>query len=111
MSEYPSPHLRLDTVTGDDQTVVLVRGDIDAATAEQLLTLVEGIPEHTKRIEFDLAEVGFLDSTGIGVIAATLRRLEPVNGTLAMRQVPKPIIELLRITDLLDLVEIVSQRS
>jgi hypothetical protein len=36
-------------------------------------------------IELDLTEVGFVDSTGIGVMAGALRRLEPVGGRLELR--------------------------
>ncbi|MEL7158412.1 MAG: STAS domain-containing protein [Actinomycetota bacterium] len=103
--------LRLDTVTEDDRVVVIVRGDIDASTAPQLLAVVEAATEDVAVIELDLGEVGFLDSTGLSVMAATLQRLELVDGTLRLRAVPPSVMRLLRITDLLRFVEVLSERS
>lgn len=101
--------LRLDTVTGDERTVVIIRGDVDASTAPQLMSVVESIREDTKAIELDMAELGFLDSTGLGVMAAALRRLEPVGGVLAVRRAPPAVIRLLHITDLLRFVEVIGE--
>lgn len=111
MHEPPNSTLRLDTVTGRDRTVVIVRGDIDAATAPQLMAVVESLEEDVRVIELDLAEVGFLDSSGIGVIAAVLRRLEKVGGTLELRHVPASIDWLLYITDLQRFVVVLSRRA
>ncbi|MEZ5407673.1 MAG: STAS domain-containing protein [Acidimicrobiales bacterium] len=111
MTEFPRSSLRLDTVTDDDRTVVIIRGDVDSATAPQLLAVVEGLRQDSTYIEFDMSELGFLDSTGLGVIAAGLRRLEPVDGTLALREVPASVMRLLRITDLLRFVEVLSERT
>ena len=111
MGESPASSLRLDTVTNDDGVVVIVRGDIDAATAPQLQAVVDSIGEDTSDIELDLSEIGFLDSTGIGVMAAALRRLEQVDGTLSLRSVPQSVMRLLRITDLLPHVRVLSERE
>ena len=108
----PAPStLRLDTVTGDERVVIIVRGDVDAATAPQLMAVVETTGEDTTVIEFDLSEVGFVDSTGIGVIAAAIRRLEKVDGTLHLSSVPPSVMRLLHITDLLRFLEIDSEQS
>ena len=111
MAEIRPSTLRLDTVTRSDRTVVIVRGDIDAATAPQLSGLVESLPADTDVIELDLSEVGFLDSTGIGVMAGALRRLELVDGRLELRAVPQRILRLLTITDLLRFVTVLSERD
>jgi anti-sigma B factor antagonist len=111
MSELRPSSLRLDTVTGSDRTIVIVRGDIDASTAPQLSALVDSLGEDVTVIELDLTEVGFLDSTGIGVMAGALRRLEPVGGRLELRAVPPSIVRLLTITDLLRFVTVLSERD
>ena len=111
MAEIRPSSLRLDTVSSAERTVVIVRGDIDAATAPQLAAMVDNLVEDVAVIQLDLAEVGFLDSTGIGVMAGALRRLEPVGGRLELSAVPPRINRLLAITDLLRFVTVVSERN
>ena len=111
MADIRPSSLRLDTVTADDRTIVIVRGDIDAATAPQLAALMDSLPEDATVIELDLTEVGFLDSTGLGVMAGALRRLEPIGGRLELRAVPQRILRLLDITDLTRFVTILSERE
>ena len=108
MAERAGSTLQLETTGDGTETVVAVIGDVDAATAPQLLAVVESLSEDVKVIELDLTELGFLDSTGIGVVAAALRRLSAVDGTLRLRNVPPATLQLLRITDLLPLVEVVT---
>ncbi len=43
MADLRPSSLRLDTVSGAGKSVVIVRGDIDAATAPQLEALVDGL--------------------------------------------------------------------
>lgn len=110
MPEPTPSSLRLDTVTNEETSVVIVRGDIDAYTAPQLRAVIDAIGEDVRTIELDLAEVGFVDSTGIGVIAAALRRLRPLGGRLQLSAVPAPVHRLLEITDVLRFVTVVSRR-
>ncbi|HZX55470.1 MAG TPA: STAS domain-containing protein, partial [Ilumatobacteraceae bacterium] len=49
-------------------------------------------------IVFDMSRVTFMDSTGLSVIAGTLRRLEPVGGRLCIRGASPMIRRLLEIT-------------
>lgn len=102
--------LRIDTVSGDDRTVVIVRGDVDATTAPQLRAVIDALGEDVRVIELDVGEVGFLDSSGLGVVAAALRRLEPVRGRLELSAVPDHVHRLLEITDLLRHVVVRSRR-
>ncbi len=99
-SQTPKSSLRLDTVSNPECTVVLVRGEIDASTAPQLQAVVEGLTEETSDLAFDLAELRFMDSTGLGVIASTIKRLEPFGAKLVLRNVPQMAERLLDISDL-----------
>lgn len=75
------------------------------------MEVVDGLRQGCSVIELDMTEVDFLDSTGLGVIATLLRRLEPVHGTLELRAVPPSVMRLLTITDLLRFVVVVSERD
>lgn len=103
--------LRLDTVTNRDRTVILVRGDVDAVTAPQLGAVVETVLTDAHVVELDLSELGFLDSTGLSVIASILQKLTPVDGRLELRSVPPMVVRLLEITDMARFVTILSERD
>lgn len=99
--ENEGSSLRIDTVTNSDRVVVLVQGDVDAATSPQLRAVVDAmVAEGVTDLELDLSELGFLDSTGIGVIAHTVRSLQGGGGTLTLRNVSSMVRRLLYVTDL-----------
>lgn len=62
----------------DDSVIVEVRGEIDLATAPELMRGVEaGLdagPVGVRRLVIDLSDVGFLDSSGLNALVR-LRRL------------------------------------
>ena len=62
----------------DDSVIVEVRGEIDLATAPELMRVVEaGLdagPVEVRRVVIDLSDVGFLDSSGLNALVR-LRRL------------------------------------
>lgn len=103
--------LRLDTVTNGEQVIIIVRGDVDAHSAPQLAAVVETLAEDVRVVELDLSELGFFDSTGVGVIASVLRRLTTVDGQLRLSNVPDMVDHLLELTNLTPYVTIVSRRS
>lgn len=107
----PRPRtLRLDTVTGPERTVVIVRGEIDMHTASQLSAVVQLACVNSEVVELDLAELEFLDSTGLGVIAGALDLLDRSGGRLELRNVPPMVMRLLQMTDMARLLTIISER-
>jgi anti-sigma B factor antagonist len=66
-------------------TVVAVEGEIDLYSAPQLrdavLAAVEGGADH---VVIDLSAVPFMDSSGLGVVVACLKRLREAGGELAV---------------------------
>jgi anti-sigma B factor antagonist len=66
-------------------TVVRLDGDVDIATAprvrEQLIGLMT---ERTPWVVLDLDGVGFLDSTGLGVVVGVLKRARTLGGDLRL---------------------------
>jgi anti-sigma B factor antagonist len=81
----PSDRLRLGYRTEDGVAIVDVDGEVDVFTCgmlrDRLLALVD---EGHSSLVVNLGGVGFIDSTGLGVLVGVWRRLRPVDGVLAL---------------------------
>ena len=74
-----------DHLTEDDVCVVSVGGYIDFDVTPGLKKrLVQRIEQGARLILVDLSDVGFIDSTGIGVLVGALKRVREAGGELAV---------------------------
>lgn len=84
-----------------DFAVLVVSGEVDVFTApkvrEQLIDLVEQGDHH---LVVSLEGVDFLDSTGLGVLVAGLKRVKMHDGTLSVVCTKDKILKIFRITGL-----------
>jgi anti-sigma B factor antagonist len=64
--------LDFDVRRRDGQVTIAVRGDVDLQTAPQLQECL--VAHGDANVTVDLAEVGFLDSSGLSVLALAWRR-------------------------------------
>ncbi|HEY8717009.1 STAS domain-containing protein [Pengzhenrongella sp.] len=84
-----------------DCTVIAVTGEVDVYTAtalrERLADLIDA--EHTDLI-VDLTGVGFLDSTGLGVLVGALKKIRGLGGRLQLVIDQEKVMKLFRITAL-----------
>lgn len=95
-------------VTGLDTTpIVSVQGEIDVATAPQLRDelLILDASGHSSVI-VDLEEVGFMDSTGLGVLVSGLKRSRAGGGELSVVCSRAPLLKVFNLTGLSDLLTI-----
>lgn len=67
----------LDIGQEGEVTVVTVAGDLDVATAPQLTAALDTTPVATGTVVFDFSPLRFIDSSGLAVLAALLRREPP----------------------------------
>jgi anti-anti-sigma factor len=73
--------------TSAERSVVLrYASDIDAHTAPELREELQQLfADHPTRVVLDLSDVEFIDSVGIGVVLAAIRRLSEWDGHLTVR--------------------------
>lgn len=94
--------LRLAIVHNDGTTLICCAGEMDLATRDQLrdcLASVSGI------IVLDFANVTFLDSSGIGVLARTAKRLRDDGGDLRIARaqaIQRKALEIVGLAELLE---------
>jgi anti-sigma B factor antagonist len=92
------PDLELESHPAPDGDTVIVRGEIDMATASQLRDLLNGLVDAgSTRILLDCRGLDFLDSSGIGVLVAVRKRLGD-NGALTLEAPPAHVRKVLDLT-------------
>jgi len=90
--------LDLESLVDGDVATVVVRGEIDVATAPQLReALHELVQDGVKQIVLDCAALSFLDSSGIGLLVATRKRLGE-GGQLVIASPPSHVRKVLELT-------------
>jgi anti-sigma B factor antagonist len=93
--------LQFDTEVKGQWALLAVSGEVDLYTAPQLRErIVELIDEGNHRILVSLEKVGFMDSTGLGVLVSGLKRVKEHEGEFALVSTPPQILRLLKITGL-----------
>jgi len=66
----PSRELQLSTEKKAEETTVHASGRITSATSALLQSTIRGLIPGTKRLVLDLAEVNYIDSSGIGALVS-----------------------------------------
>ena len=92
------PDLELESHPAADGDTVIVRGEIDMATAPQLRDLLNQLVDGgSTRILLDCRGLDFLDSSGIGVLVAVRKRLGD-DGALTLEAPPAHVRKVLDLT-------------
>jgi anti-sigma B factor antagonist len=107
------PEFALSQEAVDQSThVVAVRGEIDLFTAPELKSaLGEAIEGGRTRIVVDLSETSVLDSTALGVLIGTVKRLRSRDGRLTIVNVDQNIAKTFEITGLDQIFTILGDRD
>lgn len=86
---------------GADCAVLRICGDVDAYTAPQLRErVIRLLASGVRHVVADLREVDFLDSTGLGALVGSLKRLREKNGSLTLVASSDKIVLVFRLTGL-----------
>lgn len=103
-------NLSLRTERNDSERLVLfVGGEIDAFTAPQLKDSLFALLQEAdvnQVVVLDLAGVGYMDSTGVGVLIAALKTSKARSLQLILESVPPRIERLFKITGLTEVATI-----
>lgn len=73
----------LDVSERDGRTIVTASGELDVHTAPGLKSRLDALSQQPDpALVVDLGGVGFIDSTGLGVLVTTLKHVRESGGTL-----------------------------
>jgi anti-sigma B factor antagonist len=93
--------LRLDTRQDGTWAILEVAGEVDLFTAPSLRErIVQLIEEGNRQILVDLTQVGFMDSSGLGVLVAGIKRAREAGGDMSLVCREGPTLKVLAITGL-----------
>jgi anti-anti-sigma factor len=90
---------------GRERVTLRLRGEVDLLTAPELEATVNAIIDQGPRsLVLDLADLAFMDASGLRVIASGVSRLKTIGEELTIRSAPALVTRLLNITGLSDLI-------
>ena len=93
--------LKLGHHAKDGIEVIDVQGEIDMYTAPRLRELlIDLVSKGSYQLVVNLDKVGFLDSTGLGVLVGGLKRVRAQAGSLDLVCTQQRILKILKITGL-----------
>ncbi|MEV6757531.1 STAS domain-containing protein [Streptomyces sp. NPDC051214] len=90
----PQP-LHVDAVLGLEPVLIRVCGDLDMDSVPSLTTVLE--PVVTKRVELDLANVTFIDSSGVNALLSHHERSRAAGGRLVVLHPSKAVRQILQL--------------
>ena len=104
--------MELSTETIGDVTVVVLPGaQLDAGNAKEFKRDVAPLIEPCKKVIFDLGELRFVDSSGLGAMLSCLRQLNAKGGDLKLCAMTKPVRALFELVRMHRIFEIHASRS
>jgi anti-sigma B factor antagonist len=106
------PHFELHEETAVSGTHVMnIRGEIHVTTAPRFSqSLQAAIDDGHSAIVLDLSEVEFIDSTGLSVLLNGLRRVNQLQGAMAIVCANPTVLRLFQITNLVETFDIFAER-
>ncbi len=104
----PSEPLNLEVIDrSPSHATARLSGDLDIVTSEDAKReLAQLVDDGVTTLTLDLGDVGFVDSSGLGVLVALHRHAEAKGAAFVVRSVPPPVQRLFEITRLGDLLTI-----
>lgn len=104
--------LAVERMSRDGVELVLIEGEIDAATAPRLLSVLnQTVAEALKSVVIDLSRVGFMDSTGLALLINANRRLSRRSKGFAVVCPPGPLRRVFEITAMIDTLHVCPDRE
>jgi anti-anti-sigma factor len=111
-SDRSFPSFDIDASFVGDQTILGLRGEVDVHAAPELGAYLDAmISRGNLHLVLDLAELSFLDASGLSMIAGETIRLKLSGGSLAVRAPSALVAHLLEITGFAKMISIERSES
>ena len=97
----------INTEKNDAAVTLHISGRLDTATAPELEAAVNAIPDDTKELALDMAEVAYISSAGLRVLLGAQKKMNKI-GSMKLTGVCETVMDVLEITGFADILTIVS---
>jgi anti-anti-sigma factor len=99
--------LAIDVHLSDDGAFVCLAGELDIVTAPELRARIDDVDWPTTVTTLDLADLSFVDSTGIGCLLKLHQRVADVGGMVVAHQPSPQLRRMMEVTQLNRLIAVV----
>ncbi|MEU9756908.1 STAS domain-containing protein, partial [Streptomyces althioticus] len=90
--------------TGKHTAVIVVSGDVDLHTAPLLrVEALTAMTRGARHLVLDMAEVDFVDSTGLSTLIVLLHTTQEPGGSLRVARVPERLVRMVTMTGIAEL--------
>ena len=94
-------NLRIEVANTTSPTTVVLTGELDIATAPRLREALIAVSNHGEtNVIVDMANVTFMDSTGLAALVGPLKRFRSMNGQIVLRSPGRGVRKVLEISGL-----------
>ncbi|MDQ0228070.1 anti-sigma factor antagonist [Metabacillus niabensis] len=102
--------IKIEITNNSDETNISITGEIDVYTAPKLRESIFPLAQMPNpSIVVSLANVSYMDSTGLGVFIGLLKMVRKNEGQLRLIELSERLVRLFRITGLNDIIDISSK--
>ncbi len=96
-------HLELESAPAGEVLVVTVKGEVDMESSPRLLAELQRGLKRAASVAVDLADVGYIDSSGLAVLVQALRAAKLGQRRFVLRRPSRKVMAVLELADLQDL--------
>lgn len=88
-------------ISGEGVIVIAPEGELDVSNSSQLKEMLdEEISEGRRKIVIDLKEVGYVDSSALGVLVSGLKEMRRLRGSLKLAHLSEGVDKIFQLTRL-----------
>lgn len=98
--------MNLDTKSEGKVLTVKVDGDIDVNSVRELKTVLEEYLPSEPNIVLDCENLNYIDSTGLGVLVSTLKKVQKYGGNIKITKLKSYLGKIFNVTGLTKVFEI-----
>ena len=97
--------MTINTEKKDAAVTLHISGRLDTTTAPELERVIGAMPEDTKELTLDMAEVAYISSAGLRVLLGAQKKMSKI-GSMKLTGVSEAVMEVLEITGFADILTI-----
>ncbi len=91
--------------------VVKIHGDFDLQLADYCRREIDQNLQDAKNILFDLTDISFIDSSGLGVILGRYRKVKDIKGNVVIANSDSKIVKLLNLSGITRLIPVYPNKA